>query len=395
MPTLSLMAQIGTPPAGWYTDPSGQHRARYWDGAGWTEQVRNDVAAGGSSAGDAMPNNAAATVVGVAQALAAVAEQDVVEPAFVVDYGTEPEPLSGTFVDPFGGDPMPSLMDSSATHPSFTQPSFVQPSPLIPEPAPAVAGPAAGWYPDPSARHLARLWDGTRWTERVADDGVEGIDPVPGAPATSAAATQADDPAAAAWSAQLLSGTDVDGALPIAPDTGAPQMTAGQTSLAKLGEQEPWDEAPIRTRTRPTGKVYVAGWMVLAGAVALLAGSSMPWMQVRGPRVGDSATESGVNLGDGRITIVLAILLAVLGVGIVTGRLAKVGGTRVGAMGALVAGAAAVAVTAVDIADVAERAQRLGVPPGAVTDVGMGLWLCFVGGLLAVAGGLMAFANRR
>ena len=27
------MAQIGSPSAGWYTDPSGQHRARYWDGA--------------------------------------------------------------------------------------------------------------------------------------------------------------------------------------------------------------------------------------------------------------------------------------------------------------------------------------------------------------------------
>jgi len=36
VPTHSLMAQIGSPPAGWYTDPSGQHRARYWDGAGWS-----------------------------------------------------------------------------------------------------------------------------------------------------------------------------------------------------------------------------------------------------------------------------------------------------------------------------------------------------------------------
>ena len=359
------MAQIGSPPAGWYTDPSGQHRARYWDGAGWTEQVRNDVATpGASSAADATPNDAAATVAGVAQVLATVAEQDVVEPPFVVDYGVEPEPLSGTFVDPFGGDPLPSLMDPSTTqasvsHPSFAQPSLTQPSPVIPEPAPA--GPAAGWYPDPSARHQARLWDGMRWTERVADNGVEGIDPVPGAPATSAAATQADDTATAAWSAQLLSGTNVDGALPIVPDSGEPQMTAGQASLAKLGEAEYWDDEPARTRTRPRGKVYVAGWMVLAGAVALLAGSSMPWMQVRGPRVGDSVTESGVNLGDGRITIVLAILLAILGVGILTGRLVKVGGTRVGAMGALVAGAAAVAVTAVDIADVAERARSVSV----------------------------------
>ena len=63
-------------------------------------------------------------------------------------------------------------------------------------------------------------------------------------------------------------------------------------------------------------------------------------------------------------------------------------------MGALVAGAAGVAVTAIDIADVADRATRLGVPPGAVTSVGSGLWLCFLGALLAVAGGLMAFANR-
>ena len=63
-------------------------------------------------------------------------------------------------------------------------------------------------------------------------------------------------------------------------------------------------------------------------------------------------------------------------------------------VGVLVAGAAAVAVTAVDVADVADRAARLGVPTGAVTSVGSGLWLCFLGSLLAVAGGLLAFANR-
>ncbi len=34
------MTQV-TPPAGWYADPSGQHGFRYWDGASWTEQVRD------------------------------------------------------------------------------------------------------------------------------------------------------------------------------------------------------------------------------------------------------------------------------------------------------------------------------------------------------------------
>jgi hypothetical protein len=142
------------------------------------------------------------------------------------------------------------------------------------------------------------------------------------------------------------------------------------------------------------GKVVVGAWMVIGGAAALVLGSTMPWMHVRGPRVSDATTASGMNIGDGRITVVLAMLLAVLAAGILTGRMQRIGGTKVAAMGVLVAGAAAVAVTAVDIADVADRASRLGVPAGAVTSVGSGLWLCFLGGVLAVAGGLMAFANR-
>ena len=72
----------------------------------------------------------------------------------------------------------------------------------------------------------------------------------------------------------------------------------------------------------------------------------MTWMTVRGPRVNDSATATGMNIGDGRITVVLAIVLAVLGAGLLTGRMRKLGGTKVAAMGALVAGAAGVAVTA-------------------------------------------------
>ena len=36
---------------------------------------------------------------------------------------------------------------------------------------------AAGWQPDPSGKHDHRYWDGTGWTDHVADGGVAGTDP--------------------------------------------------------------------------------------------------------------------------------------------------------------------------------------------------------------------------
>jgi hypothetical protein len=352
------MASLGSPPAGWYTDPSGQHRARYWDGGGWTEQVRDDVGAPSAVAGN-QTHEAAATVAGIAQAIATVAEQDVAEPPFVVDYGTG-DPVA------LGATEMP-----------------VDPGGLAVSTSAAADTPVPGWYPDPSMRHQARYWDGFKWTDRVANNGAEGSDPVPG---TEAVQTSA---------AAVMVGPELDSAFAPAAATAEPQaMSAGQASLAQLGEREQVDEDRPRFRERPTGKVVVGAWMVVAGAAALILGSTMPWMHVRRPRLGESSSSTGMGLGDGRITVALALLLVVLAVGILTGRMQRMGGTKVAAMGVLVAGAAAVAVTAVDIADVADRAARLGVPADASTQVGSGLWLCFLGGLLAVGGGLMAFANR-
>lgn len=39
-----------------------------------------------------------------------------------------------------------------------------------------VAAPAA-WYADPAGRHQQRYWDGSRWTEHVADNGQSSVDP--------------------------------------------------------------------------------------------------------------------------------------------------------------------------------------------------------------------------
>ena len=429
------MAQIGSPSAGWYTDPSGQHRARYWDGASWTEQVRDDLNDQVDPGAPGGAHTAANTVAGVAEAVAAVAANDIIRPGdgLVVDYGTDgpwgSTPGAGTVSDPFApapptsyptaaAAPVPPTAPPSATPMPAATPTpepvvatpAVDPAPMMSEPfaatapmvatadvmttpAPApievptahgvAAGPAPGWYPDPASRHQARLWDGTRWTERVADNGIEGLDPLPGAGAPATV-----DPSVGAWSAELVST-----AAAVGPD-GQP-LSAGQISLASLPETVEPEVTTEKEHVRPTVKVRIGGGFVLGGAIALLAGSAMSWMQVTGPKVGDEWTATGLDLGDGRITVALALVLAVLGAGIITGRMGRVGGTKVAAMGALVAGAAALAVTAVDIADVADRATRLGVPAGAVSNVGTGLWLAFVGALFAVGGGLMAFANRQ
>jgi hypothetical protein len=42
------------------------------------------------------------------------------------------------------------------------------------------AGAAQHWGPDPSGRHQHRYWDGTRWSDQVADGGVMSSDPVDG-----------------------------------------------------------------------------------------------------------------------------------------------------------------------------------------------------------------------
>lgn len=350
MPTPETMGHIGSPAAGWYADPSGEHLARYWDGATWTDQVRDDVAdpAPSTGPGAAQSDLMARTVVGVAEAVAVVAAAQAAR--------SEPE-------EP--GLPARSAFDAVA--------------PVGPAPSGA---PEPGWYADPAQRHAGRWWDGSMWTDRVVVDGVERVDAILPA-ADHATAVTEPDPALTAeqqW-------TDADDAL-------------GDASPALASSPAPppvedTDADVARDVARPSVKVRVGGGLVLAGAVGVLAGSSSTWMRVRGPRLNDAWTATGLDLGDGRITIVLAVLLAVLGAGLLTARLARVGGSKVGAMGALVAAAAGLAVTAVDIADVADRASRLGVPSGAVSNVGNGLWLAFVGSLFAAGGGLLAFTNRQ
>lgn len=44
------------------------------------------------------------------------------------------------------------------------------------------------WYADPTGRHQYRYWDGTAWTENVADSGQTSSDPVAAPPAQGSSA---------------------------------------------------------------------------------------------------------------------------------------------------------------------------------------------------------------
>lgn len=47
---------------------------------------------------------------------------------------------------------------------------------------PSTQASGAGWHPDPSGRHQQRYWDGTTWTDAVADGGNQSSDPFTAAP---------------------------------------------------------------------------------------------------------------------------------------------------------------------------------------------------------------------
>lgn len=84
-----------------------------------------------------------------------------------------------------------------------------------PPASPGTSANPARWATDPLGRHEMRYWDGTRWTEHVADAGVSAIDHGHDRPAP--APTIALPVQTTAWSAPSASGT------PAAPARAAPE----------------------------------------------------------------------------------------------------------------------------------------------------------------------------
>lgn len=66
---------------------------------------------------------------------------------------------------------------AAAPQPAPAAPAAPQPAAVSPVAAQTpVAAQPTGWFPDPSGRHQLRYWDGTAWSQHVADNGVMATD---------------------------------------------------------------------------------------------------------------------------------------------------------------------------------------------------------------------------
>ena len=356
--TGPVLQAAGLPVAGWYADPALRHEARYWDGSTWTERVADH----GREVSDSARAPAPAAPVGADSVAERAIDFDMFDPGIVVDTGV---PDATTVLDV--------------------------------EPAGAYA---AEWYPDPTSRHELRYFDGTMWTEHVANEGVTGVDPlVDGSPGDSEGADPLD-----ALLASMAAPDDSNLAMTVTGETVMTGVAAEATAATTPAEAtEPASKKLFKPgwraelseriterigsmpRSEPAG---VVGWIVVSGAALLGLGSLGPWAKASAPYVGEVA-QSGTS-GDGRFILVMAFLLAILGLGLVIGRLG-----RIVAFGALGFGTLAAIVCAVDMARISNGNYGLlqGVANVAYS-TGIGLWACLVGALVTIVGGIVAVTQR-
>jgi hypothetical protein len=134
-----------------------------------------------------------------------------------------------------------------------------------------------GWQPDPTGQHDHRYWDGTQWTEHVADAGVAGIDPLESeAPWARAEPEVPAEPEAPA---------DLDEPTVIDQEAAAPDATADYPATVEQPAAWPTDPAapdtpappPPYVPTEPTGDggskkgLLIGGGILAAVVLAVVA----------------------------------------------------------------------------------------------------------------------------
>ena len=113
----------------------------------------------------------------------------------------------------------------------------------------------AAWHPDPMGRYEYRYWDGYRWTEHVANQGVAGVDPIDGG-----------GQAAGDWG----HGRPAQGSA-----SGHPQQPGGGQQWGGQPGHQQWGQQPGGTQPAQAGAPGGAGWEQ-PGAAGTTPGPTSP-----------------------------------------------------------------------------------------------------------------------
>lgn len=132
----------------------------------------------------------------------------------------------------------------------------------------------------------------------------------------------------------------------------------------------------------------VAGYLLLGGAAVAVLGTLLNWYSLEGVDV-NGFTDADDGGRDGPAFVVLAVILAGFGVTLLAAK-------RVLAVAILAVVFASFVVLAgfADFSDLNDRAELVEAFGGEV-DIGPGIPVVIVGGLVALAGGIVALATRR
>jgi hypothetical protein len=138
-----------------------------------------------------------------------------------------------------------------------------------------------GWQPDPTGKHDHRYWDGSRWTDDVADAGVAGTDPFE---AVETEAPAADEPVAPEEpvAEEPVAPEEPSAADETLVDQAVPASDATDTYPAAADEPAAWATAPappppyvptepVADADDPKKRLLIGGGILAAVVLAVIA----------------------------------------------------------------------------------------------------------------------------
>lgn len=118
---------------------------------------------------------------------------------------------------------------------------------------------SADWYADPAGRHQVRYWDGTDWTDHVADAGVSATEPLETAAPAPTAPVPHSNPPAGGWmdKAKALAQDVVDDGKVLIDEVSAPPKST--TPTQQVPDPATGPTPPAVQRTQPVSRGATLG----------------------------------------------------------------------------------------------------------------------------------------